>query len=99
MLCFNPNLTLTRPLTLRKLDNVIFKPADKGGQIVLQDRANYLLEANRQLENTNYYVPLSHSMQPETQKMIRTIITETYDKKYINHKQMTYLYIPENPHP
>lgn len=33
---------------LKRSDNIIIKPADKGGQIVLQDRIDYLFEANRQ---------------------------------------------------
>lgn len=37
------------------MDNIIIKSADKGGQIVLQDRIDYLLEANRQLGDPKYY--------------------------------------------
>lgn len=52
--------------TLMKLDYIIIKPADKCGQIVLQDRTSYHIEANRQLEDKNYCIPLPHLMQPET---------------------------------
>lgn len=85
--------------TLRKLDNVIIKPADKGGQIVLQDRTDYLLEANRQLNDINYYKKLSSPLQLETQIMMRTIIDKLYLNKYINFKQLAYLYGPDNPRP
>lgn len=51
---------------LKRSENIIVKPANKGGQIVLQDRIDYLFEANRQLEDSNYYRPLQQSMQPET---------------------------------
>lgn len=59
---------------LKRSANIIVKPADKGGQTVLQDRADYLFEANRHLDDLNYYKPLQQSMQSETQKIIRTII-------------------------
>lgn len=39
---------------LRSSDNIIIKHADKGGQIVLHDRINYLFEANSQSQpNSN----------------------------------------------
>lgn len=46
---FKSNITtqLRRSLkSLIQLDHVIIKPADKGSQIVLQDRTSYLIEAN-----------------------------------------------------
>lgn len=84
---------------LKSIDNIIIKPADKGGQIVLQDRVNYLLEAHRQLENSNYYQPLPGPMQSETQEIIKPIIDNLYYKKFINFKQLTYLYGPDSPRP
>ena len=85
--------------SLRKLDNIIIKPADKGGQIVLQDRISYLLEANRQLQDTKYYIEQSNSMQQDTQRLIHGLVQKLYDQKYISHKQLIYLYGPENPRP
>ena len=38
---------------------IVIKPADKGSAVVIMDRADYVLEALRQLEDTEYYVPLS----------------------------------------
>lgn len=55
-----------RALTaLINLDLIIIKLAD--WQIVLQERTTYLIKANRQLENNNYYILFPQSMQPETQ--------------------------------
>uniref|UniRef100_A0A4W6C9Q0 Uncharacterized protein n=1 Tax=Lates calcarifer TaxID=8187 RepID=A0A4W6C9Q0_LATCA len=49
--------------TLSKTQEIVIKPTDKGEQIVLQNRFNYLLEAERQLNNTTYYVPLEQPLQ------------------------------------
>lgn len=57
-----------------KLDNIVIKPADKGGQIVLQDRTSYLIEANRQLDDRKYYIPLAQLLQPETHQKIQPIV-------------------------
>lgn len=84
---------------LKKLDKIIIKPADKGGQIVLQDRIDYVFEANRQLQDSKYYVPLAHSMQTETQTLVQSLVNKLYDQKFVTFKQLNYLYGPENPHP
>uniref|UniRef100_A0A671VT22 Uncharacterized protein n=1 Tax=Sparus aurata TaxID=8175 RepID=A0A671VT22_SPAAU len=83
--------------SLIQLDHVVIKPADKGGQIVLQDRTNYLIEANRQLQDEKYYVPLAQPMQPETHQLIQDIINTLYSKNFITFKQLTYLYGSEKP--
>lgn len=54
------------------------------------DWTDYLLEANRQLEDTNYYKWIMGPLQLETQKIIRAIIDKLYADKYINFKQMTW---------
>lgn len=79
------------------LDNILIKPAVKGGQIVLQDQTSYLIEANRQLEDKKYYIPLPQPLQPETHQKIQSIVNTLYVKDYINFKQLSYLYGPVNP--
>lgn len=41
--------------TLREDSNIVIKPADKGGAIVIQDKTCYVREACRQLQNGNFY--------------------------------------------
>lgn len=41
--------------TLQSNPNIIIKPVDKGSKIVILDLQQYALEANRQLDNLNYY--------------------------------------------
>uniref|UniRef100_A0A8C5H308 Uncharacterized protein n=1 Tax=Gouania willdenowi TaxID=441366 RepID=A0A8C5H308_GOUWI len=84
---------------LRKNNEIIIKPADKGGQIVIQDRFNYLLEAKRQLQNRKYYIPLQKSLQPATAEKIKDIVNTLYINKYITAKQKYYLYGPDPPRP
>lgn len=66
---------------------------------MLQDRIDYLFDVNRQLEDSNYYRPLQESMRPETWEIIWSVVQKLYDKGYINCKQLTYLYGPNDPQP
>lgn len=66
---------------------------------MLQHRTDYLLEANRQLENTNYYKWLPGPLYLETQKIIRAIIDKLYANKYISFKLIIYVYGPADPRP
>ncbi|CDQ99908.1 unnamed protein product, partial [Oncorhynchus mykiss] len=85
--------------SLRSNQSIVIKPADKGSQIVIMDRVQYLLEANRQLNNVKNDVPLDHSIPSETQEMIKRILMELLEKKCITSKQYTYLLGPEVPRP
>uniref|UniRef100_A0A8C5FAU4 Uncharacterized protein n=1 Tax=Gadus morhua TaxID=8049 RepID=A0A8C5FAU4_GADMO len=82
---------------LKSRQEIIIKPADKGGQIVLQDRTNYVLEATRQLHDTTYYRPLTQPMFLETQTMVRVLIDEMKKARLITARQANYLYGPDLP--
>ena len=95
-----PNITQSQQQIIKQLStntHIVIKPADKGGQLVLQDINNYILEANRQLNNPNYYKKLEKSLQSETQTIIRQIISDLHTNKYITYKQKTYLDGPDKP--
>ena len=44
---------------LQKRDDLIFTKADKGGALVIIDVKDYILEANRQLDDTKFYQKLT----------------------------------------
>jgi len=96
------NLTMEELKAIKDLSsnsNIIIKPADKGSQIVLMDKAQYLLEANRQLSNDQHYSLLPHSIQPETQDRIREMVRELCETNFITKRQMFYLMGPDVPRP
>jgi len=45
---------------LKSKTNIIIKPADKGGKIVLLDKTSYLQEAYRQLNDSNNHTLVHH---------------------------------------
>ena len=94
------NITAHQQQALNKLKSrheIIIKPADKGGQIVIQDRTNYILEATRQLNDPIYYRPLTQPMYLETQTLVRALIDQMRIKRLITAKQAHYLYGPDLP--
>ena len=97
------NLCKSELLALRELKNnndIIIKPADKGGAIVVMDRSLYVAEGRRQLHNTNYYRPLSTHIYPHTVPIINNILQKLLHKGFINDKQFTYLSsTPDNVKP
>lgn len=84
---------------LRENKNIVIKPADKGSKIVIMDKHQYRLEAQRQLGNIKYYKRIPYSIQPEVQLRIRKIIYSLYHNKYISAKQRDYLLGPDDPRP
>lgn len=80
---------------LKKNQNIVIKPADKGSKIVIMD----LTEANRHLQNPLHYKPLLEFLQGETKDIITPIINNLYRDKLISYKQRTYLLGPVPPRP
>jgi hypothetical protein len=67
------NLTVQETSALRSLRNrqdIIIKPADKGGAVVVWRRDLYILEASRQLEDCATYAPLPQPSIPAHCKLI-----------------------------
>ena len=62
--------------SLRKRDDIIIKPADKGGAVVVWKRALYIEEALRQLNSPVHYQKLAKPALPDNQKSITKAIKE-----------------------
>ena len=73
----NPNVTAKEMKELKALkDNkhLVFKPADKGSAVVLQDREDYVWEALRQLNMVEYYQKLDVPLGPATAARIKKVL-------------------------
>ena len=89
-----PNLTLQQLKTiqeLRKNEEIIIKPADKGGAVVIMQKDLYLQEAMRQLNNNNYYERLDAPIYAETAYKIYQILDRMRRNGDISAKQLAYL--------
>ena len=77
------NLTLGEIEALRSLkqrDDIVIKPADKGGAVVVWSRDIYINEALRQLSTPHHYTPLPDSqLTADTSKTFKVIKTEIDD--------------------
>ncbi|CAJ0947156.1 unnamed protein product [Ranitomeya imitator] len=93
------NLTPTEKQALSSLHintSIVVKPADKGGAIVVMNRAQYIAEIYRQLADTNTYDIISRDPVTAISQKIKTVI-DTYLTSYtIDQKTASFL---TNPHP
>lgn len=71
-------------INLKRLKTIIIKPADKGSAIVILSREQYVLEANGQLQDINYYKKLEKPLYLDSVPLIRNILESLKKKKYIN---------------
>lgn len=88
------NLSKAEWAALQQLKNntdIIIKPADKGGNIVILNRQDYINEGLRQLSDQNYYKELDQPIYKSNIKTLRTLITALYTDNAISHKQLQYL--------
>ena len=68
--CMNlSNMELTALKTLPSNSNLVIKPADKGGAIVLMNKEDYIQEGLRQLSDPNFYreIPRDHTHKNTTE--------------------------------
>ncbi|XP_030050692.1 extracellular calcium-sensing receptor-like [Microcaecilia unicolor] len=53
---------------------IVIRPADKGGGIVIMDRSNYVKELHRQITDRNYYILLEEDPTIKLQEEIKEIL-------------------------
>jgi len=76
---------------LKHNTNIIIKPADKGGSVVIMDRELYKAEGLRQLQNDKYYREIAQTTAASTSNKINEIIATLRDKGSISEKQYAFL--------
>lgn len=89
-----PNISLEEIKILKNLKSlktIVIKPADKGSAIVILSRDQYILEAERQLNDPVYYEKLEKPIYLDTVPMIGKILDTLKKKEFINAKQRQYL--------
>ena len=89
-----PNLTLEQLKTIQELrnnDEIIIKPADKGGEVVVMQKDLYRQEAMRQLNNKKYYEPLDFPIYADTAFKIYQVLNRMRHNGDISAKQLAYL--------
>lgn len=89
-----PNLTEEEKKALEQLiknRHIVIKQADKGSAVVIMSRDQYILEANRQLQDRTYYEKLKKPIYLQTVPTVHKILDELCKKKYINKRQRQYL--------
>ena len=90
-----PNLTQAEKRALKQLksDNtMILKPSNKGGKLVLQHCDHYQLEALRQLNDKEFYKPLSAPIYLQTAALIKRTVNNMRHQGFINKRQLHFLF-------
>ena len=80
---------------LRKNDDLIIKPADKGSATVVMNKIDYISEAERQLANPKHYKQIEEFIYPETAKKVSKILLELFQNGKISEKQYKFLLPPD----
>ena len=83
--------------SLRNNPNIILKPADKGSSIVVMNKADYLKEGYRQLNNPQHYRKINAPIHPSVKEKINSSLQAIHKKRLIDKKQLEYLSVPKIP--
>lgn len=78
-------------INLRSNENIVIKPADKGGMVCVLNKTSYETEALRQLNTDKYYKTINEPLKDKTGTLINDILLKIFDKGHINEKQLDYL--------
>ena len=81
---------------LTRNPDLIIKPADKGGALVIMNRSDYIAEAERQLNDSKYYTKLLGPIHQNNVLKIMQILDNLRKKCFISPEQFLYLTGPQN---
>ncbi len=84
---------------LKQDTSIIFKPADKGSSIIIQNRENYIWEAEKQLSVQLHYKEIQNPVYPKVENRIIEILDHLKDQKTITYKEYKFLAPPDEPRP
>ena len=90
------NITLPKRQALNDLAkdlNIVIKPADKGGAVVVWDRDKYIQEGIRQLSDNHFYVEIDTDLTSKHHREVVTILDDMHSHQeiYIScYKYLTY---------
>ena len=76
-------------------DDIIISKADKGGAVVIQDLDDYLAEANRQLENTEFYKKVDRDLTNEHIGIVNETVKKFLAEKLITERAAKALTVKE----
>ncbi|XP_040178228.1 uncharacterized protein LOC120910536 [Rana temporaria] len=80
--------------SLTKRSDIVIRPADKGGGVVVQSKTQYQMEINRQLQDKDTYTKLLSNPTNQYKKELEKLIHLGIKKEILNKKESQYL-IPE----
>ena len=81
--------------SLKKREDIIIKPADKGSAVVVMDREHYISEAERQLNDSTFYKALDHDPTHEFAKKVADAVSEMLNGNHISEKNAIYLTVDQ----
>ena len=78
--------------TLRRNENIVIKPADKGGNIVIMNKEDYIQEGLRQLSDHNFYEELEEDPIQNYNNQIYQVLHQAANLNIIDDKMNKTLY-------
>ena len=66
--------------SLRQRNDIVIKPADKGGAVVVWARHLYIEETERQLSDNNFYQQINHDDTIENNNTVSQVVNEAISK-------------------
>ena len=85
--------------SLRRTPDRIINKADKGTNVVVQDKTDYLFEIQRQLNNTDHYTPLQEPLYPTTTIKLKRVLLDLRQTGHISDEELAFLNPPLEPRP
>ena len=89
-----PNISNEESNALKNLqsrDDIIIHSADKGGKIVVMNKADYIKECEAQLNNEQFYKPIEKDILDEKSNLIINQVSYLQDQKFLTEKEYKFL--------
>ena len=76
-------------------DHIIIKQADKGTSVVVMNKHDYILEAEKQLSNRSFYLPMEENLTDKHNNEILAFIDKMFSNGELDISVVNYLHETE----